>query len=215
MDITDMKLISEKMPTSLSNNNGVLIIPEGYKYCGSCEAVTPHKPIDNSNIYDCKICQFRLYNFDNNCPNCGWEEPEDGMLYYDETVHHRGCHCERKEWKGENLIGQICNHYSSIADMVVDEFYKSWMKPALDRGSYSLPKDKEWYDKNQHLKKRWREMKDLKCGCPTYRVYCNTHVINYSSHYYPSMDCMNAMEWYYDVRCPICGFIFNINDSNC
>jgi hypothetical protein len=89
------------------------------------------------------------------------------------------------------------------------------MQTAPDKDGYALPRDREWYDKNKHLKKRWDEIKNMKCGCPTYRVYNDPHVINYSFRYYASMDCMNAAEWNYDIRCPICGEIFHVWDSNC
>lgn len=218
-DLKNIKIKKEKsLPESLdARKDGVLILPEGYRYCAECVLITPHDLIDKRwyNKYQCKLCGYTSGDGYNDCPNCGWEEPEDGLLFHDVTIHNPGCHCEAKEWERENLIGQIYSSHYSIAGYVADQFYRSWMKPAPDRGSYCLPKDKEWYDKNQHLKKRWREMKEMKCGCPTFRVYDNTHVINYSSRYYPSMDCMNAIEWDYDVRCPICGEIYHINDTNC
>ena len=69
--------------------------------------------------------------------------------------------------------------------------------------------------KCEEIKNTLKEKNMLKCSCPIMTVYPVTNIYNYRSGYYASMDCSNAMEWHYDVRCPICGDIFHVSDTNC
>ena len=174
----------------IKNDKHILIVPEGYKYCMDCEALTPHQ--ENSyHIFHCKICDNSIYYCDN-CPNCGWEPPElDGPDYYNITVHQPGCHFnENSNELDDNPDTTIFNsYYNSIASRIFFEFKEN----------------------NPHLNLE----EDIECGCPKYVIYTNLHIFNYISRSIYSMDCSNAIEWSYDIRCPICGEIYQVCDSNC
>lgn len=54
------------------------------------------------------------------------------------------------------------------------------------------------------------------CDCPEVDAYPVQHIFNYSrtpAHW--NMECPNAMEWSYDVMCPICNYVFEVDDGNC
>lgn len=53
------------------------------------------------------------------------------------------------------------------------------------------------------------------CDCPTEVVYLTPHIFNEWSRSVFSMDCYNAMAWGADIRCPICGTIFDYETDNC
>jgi len=51
------------------DENGILKMPEGYKYCRDCKALTPYQKIKENDI--CIVCGY--YATDATCDNCGYE----------------------------------------------------------------------------------------------------------------------------------------------
>ena len=164
-------------------------IPKGYRWCEHCEALTPQE-WGYSQTSHCKIC----HSFNSGicvCPNCGAEEEELGPESVDIHVHHEGCHFQDE--KPEDGM-YFHSFYASHAEKILYEFIKS----------------------NKGLPALWiKEQKALECGCPRYKVFRHLNIYNYTSGSYYSQDCMNAIEWSYDRRCPICGLVYFVSDSNC
>lgn len=54
------------------------------------------------------------------------------------------------------------------------------------------------------------------CDCPEVDCYSVPHIFNYltSSAYY-NTECFGAMNWSYEIRCPICYTVFEVEDGNC
>jgi len=208
--------MNKKSYPELTVKEGVVQVPEGYRWCGSCEALTVHEK-DDWHSFDCIVCGVCNYP-DNGCPNCGASDPlEDDPGGVEEvTLHHKGCHCndiDRFVVDGDE--DWWINRCLSEARRVAYEFKRDWMKPAPDRVSYMLPRDREWYDKHSKLKRVWEEAYLVKCGCPRTTIFRNINVYNYNSYPVYSMDCMNAIEWDYTVRCSVCGYIYEVHDGNC
>lgn len=212
MSLFDKK---DKIAPLQFDESGVSIIPKGYKWCEECAALTPHIPNENNPTWwhDCVICGEHSSLAVYSCPNCGKEEEESYLEEVEVIVHLDGCHCA-----DESKIEGYITHYftNNLAEQILTDFRESWMQQVPDRGSYSLPRDKVWYEKNQHLKKRLQEYeKQFVCGCPRYYIYPNINQIIVNQQYVYSLDCMNAMEWDCIIRCPICGFIYEYSTGNC
>jgi len=172
-------------------------VPEGYMWCSDCNALTPHTKGQFS--HSCVICGNSIYS-DQNCPNCGWEEPEDTPpLQHEIILHGTGCHCdpmwyestdddvcEMRFYPGDNLANMILLNFTGIE-----------------------------YANHHRIKKTLKRINMLECSCPRVTVYPVTNIYNYSSGYVWSDACSNAMEWSYDIRCPICGEVFDVADGNC
>jgi hypothetical protein len=178
------------------------VVPKGYKWCSDCKALTPHYK-DYSHYTSCKVCGNS--NYGNGCHNCGWEEPEEDMqLEVEVTVHGHGCHCDH-DWMfdpdDEDSHRSIYTH----AEKVLNDFLSQYR----DLG-YMRPDPKK-----AAIKKILEDKNMLKCSCPRMIVYPVTNIYNFHGGYYASMDCMNAYEWSYDVRCPVCGDVFEVSDTNC
>jgi hypothetical protein len=57
---------------------------------------------------------------------------------------------------------------------------------------------------------------EFDCNCPEVDCYPIQNIFNYSStpaHW--NMECSNAMEWSYEIMCPICNEVFEVDDGNC
>ena len=182
-------------------------IPEGYRWCDECNALTPIRP-GFAGGWHCIICGS--YNSGIiACPNCGAEETEELFSEDVVTVHQPGCHRDCVEEEGYLWIGDW-------ADDILNKFRPDFMRPAPYRGTYMLPRDKEWYDENRRLTKLLEEHDEkFQCGCPRYTTYRNINQMMVASGYGHGMDCMNDMWWEYRVRCRICGFIYEASDSSC
>lgn len=54
------------------------------------------------------------------------------------------------------------------------------------------------------------------CTCPEVDCYCVVNCWNYSERSITyHLDCYDAIEWSYEVICPICNNIFFVDDGNC
>lgn len=60
----------------------------------------------------------------------------------------------------------------------------------------------------------WQYIEE-KCDCPEVVAYPIQNIFNYKSENVFSMDCYNAVEWSYEIMCPICNEIFEVQDGNC
>lgn len=188
---------------------GHTIIPDGYKWCEGCEALTPYHKKDRWGSYRCQVCDdFSTGMIE--CPNCGCEENEDCCESHIVTKHHDGCHQKREE---------DSNGYESLysyADALFREFKSDFMikSPAPDRGSYCLPDDQEWYDKNRALNKLLSNYKkDTECNCPQFLIYQNINQIVTHSGSGFNGD-YTEYWWEYKARCRICGLIYENGDSS-
>ncbi len=182
--------------------NTPFAIPKGYLWCEECKALTPH--FKGTYSKSCVICGDSKYS-DQNCPNCGWEEPEDQKpLQHEVIIHGSGCHCNCEWMFDADDYDSFRSCYSHAEDILKDFLsqYKdlSYMRPDPIKAK---------------IKKILEDKNMLECSCPRVIVYPITNIYNYSSGYIWSDSCSNAMEWTYDVRCPICGEIFNVSDTNC
>lgn len=200
------------------HKKGYTIIPEGYKFCHACDALTPHnKKNDPFDSIRCCVCDNAQYG---GCPNCGADNDEELVESGIVIKHHSGCHCiERsgEEVEETNTCLDVIKYsWMSWAERIIFEFKKDYLKPAPDRGSYVLSKDNEWYYKNRKLNLQLSNHNDkFKCGCPRFTIYRNINAILLESHSYPSQNCSYA-EWYkYKTRCMECGFIYISEDDSC
>lgn len=202
------------MGNPVVNSKGELQIPEGYFWCSDCEALTPHEKGTFS--HECVICGNSLAY--SRCPNCGAPEPEeDGDFEQEVTLHHPGCHCQHDYDDGgdSDEIRYVALSYMSWAEHLCYSFERQWMSPFPNRSSYSLPKDREWYNGYVRLHNQYQAAYKVRCGCPRVTIYRVTGIFNYECHSVMSMDCMNAQEWSYDVRCKVCGEVYGVADGNC
>ncbi len=187
------------------NNIGQTIIPEGYKWCHGCEALTPYTP-DNTFLgsYRCAICD----NYSTGmieCPKCGCEESEDCTETTEVIRHRDGCHDEDDPDEDWNLY--------THADIVLREFRSDFMRPCPDRGSYCLPDDQVWYNENRRLNGLLRDHKKrTECGCPRFTIYRNINQIVLDSGSCGTQD-GTSYWWEYKVRCRVCGFVYENGDS--
>ncbi len=190
------------------NKKGHTIIPDGYKWCEACEALTPYYKKDRWGSYRCQVCD----NFSTGmieCPNCGCEENEDCCESHVVTKHHDGCHQKREESENGLLL---YSHAEDIFREFKSEFM--WKSPAPDRGSYCLPRDDEWYDENKFLHKKLKDYEErTKCECPKFTIYSviNQIVIDSGSGFNGDY---TDYWWRYKVRCRVCGFIYENSGSS-
>lgn len=177
-------------------------VPKGYKYCSDCKALTPHEE-DKHRHSSCVICGSAIYSY-NNCPNCGWEDPDnEESLEQEITLHNPGCHCDPLTFSDVEDMCESSNDRIVLREFLTDRYgrYKDDHHKIVD--NYHKVVD---YLKSINL---------YDCSCPRVTIYPITNVYNYECHPVFSMDCCNALEWSYDVRCPICGEVFDVSDSNC
>ncbi len=166
-------------------------IPEGYEWCEECQLLTPHGPDFWSNS-SCGVCGNTKYS--EGCPNCGWSEPEDwDPDQVDVPLHGDGCH----------LFEYYPNDFDHEAENVRDQHFR-W----LNRLRAYWP---HRYDPLTRL----QEMGLWDCSCPRVECFRQPMRFGYKQWYGHGMDCSNHIEWAYNVRCPICGEVFDVSDSNC
>lgn len=178
------------------DENGVAIIPEGYKWCVECIALTPQN-FDKWSSY-CKVCGCREIRNSMDCPNCGYPEPDDGPICSDEQGHLPGCHFNEYEYGEETDDGLYSRIFKVRAKIIFEEFVKG-LSPSRFR-----------------VIEKWiKEQREKKCDCPEFRVFPFPNIHNYKVRSVFSMDCMNAVEWSFNVRCEKCGYIYDVEDGNC
>jgi hypothetical protein len=150
-------------------DNYIVKVPEGYKYCPECNLLTPHsayyipwrEPI-------CDICGYYDLEYAK-CPNCGWNHDPDRDLYPRSIMvkkHRENCEALKQETKEDEI---------------------------------------------QPL----HSLRDYDCDCPEVECYSVPHIFNYHEWQPYHLDCYNALEWSYEVRCPICYTVFDVQDGNC
>jgi hypothetical protein len=180
-------------------------IPEGYKWCSACEALTPHTK-DKHWHYHCVICDN--VEFGDCCPNCGCPAPEIEQSTQEVVLHHKGCHFGWEDVQDIGSYDQVLfvDFYDSLADRIANEFFEAnfstWMMN---------PSDPEFIRRTRIRK----EVQKVTCSCPHVTIYLQPYIFNYVSYPVFSMDCYNAIDWSYDVRCKICGCIYGVTDGNC
>lgn len=186
------------------NELGQTEVPDGYKWCHECGALTPHNPEKGyGRSSRCMVCDCYKTGI-LECPNCGCDEEEDYASSYTVVRHHKGCHRD----SGDRIYSHAHN--------VLHEFKRDFMRPAPDRGTYSLPRDQEWYGHNKKLRKIISDHdKRFECGCPRFEVFRCINQVVIEGNSYASMDCSNAHWWRYQVRCPICGLIYEGEGDSC
>lgn len=204
--------LKNNKPKKIVDAKGNVTIPENYKWCHVCQALTPSKKAGPEQIFakeECIVCGEGRNTIFDSCPKCSWYEEGGDLSEYDIIIiHHEGCHCQINDNDDAFL-------FYTHAQEIARSFKEDWLKPAPERCSYSLPKDKEWHNLHTRLMRQWLLAYEQECGCSRYFIYRNTHTFNFKSWTYPSMDCYNAQEWSYDIKCPICGTIFTAQDGNC
>lgn len=186
------------------DERGNTIIPEGYKWCQNCEALTPHKEKREWFIeFHCEVCGHEIYS-SLACPKCGCMESEDFCEPAIIIRHREPCH-------DNDMDGFIANSYS---DSIMQQFAREFMKSAPDRSSYILPRDEEWYFKNRRLHQQLDEYeKRTKCRCPRFIIYRNINQTIVESHSYFNGD--YVCHWgKYKVKCRICGYFYEREDSD-
>jgi hypothetical protein len=186
------------------NEQGQTVIPDGYRWCNNCEALTPHRDHNVfSGDYICEVCGST--NYSPSCPKCGCDESEDFCEPKMVIRHHKGCH---------DIIEDDDEGYSlySYSGVLFRDFEYDFMKKCPNRGSYTLPRDQDWYDKNQRLKRMLKEYKErTKCQCPRFVIYQDINqIVTDGGSYYAG----ETVHWFeYKVRCRICGHIYENGDS--
>lgn len=177
-------------------------VPKEYRWCSECDRLTPHEKGPHSWNIICVVCGNDSHAIDH-CPNCGWVVPDE---YHEEDpvqdtkIHRPGCHCIPFFDYDEDDVLWFYKRFEGMGDtwaeIVAHQFYKD-NKGAPGAG------------------KIYRE--HVECGCPTVKTYTRFHMGTFNHWGGPvaSMDCMNAMEWGWTTRCPICGAIWDYGDGNC
>jgi hypothetical protein len=175
------------------SKDGYINIPKGYLWCNECDALTPHKKLDDASFSwqedyrTCVICDRTVEFEQEDCPECGWrymnyEDPPEHNV----QVHHPGCHYNDEELNDECFYST--NLYSH-AESVWDEFIRRNFQ--------------------------FRNVKEIKCSCPTYEIITDAYCYHSVSGYGSGMDCYDDRWWTLYIRCPICGELFEINDGSC
>jgi hypothetical protein len=162
-------------------------VPEGYLWCEYCNALTPHDDGHYSWSKECVICGNSTSIDLDECPNCAWSPPEDISPEYEEIIHGDGCHCQ-----------------IDFSDSF--EIYNDAQKVLKDFPDNIL---------NFNVENRLNELNLLECSCKRVIIISTTNIYNYKSYPVWSDACSNAIEWSYDVRCPICGQVYEVSDGNC
>ena len=204
------------------DNNNATIVPEHYWWCSECDALTPHKYISKEDRdfpwikWQCEICGFEPFDLEFGCPNCGYPEPEEpGPITI--VVHGSGCHF-KEERDDEGLISLDLPQ----AEFIMSQFERSWermrrrMFPNNFRwGCESWCGSDPGLKLNQKLKNLIHREQKRTCKCLRKVIYPMLNIHNFSIWSAPHLECSNAAEWAYDVRCEKCGFWYDRQDGNC
>ena len=172
---------------------GYVDIPKGYLWCQECDALTPHEKSNDisfswqEDYRTCVICESVIIFDDSDCPKCGWRYINyENPREHTIQVHHLGCHYNEVNRDEEDIT------YSfgySHAESVWNEFIR-----------YNF---------------QFKDIEEIKCDCPEYKVYPDPYCYNSDGGYGPGMICYNERWWILYIRCPICGERFEIEDGNC
>lgn len=93
---------------------------------------------------------------------------------------------------------------------------------SCDNCGYEHDFDKECIPETINVKQHYldcpvvKDPKCLRCDCPEVKAYTVNPIFNYRSwdaHW--QTECSNAKEWYYEVVCPICFNVFEVEGGNC
>lgn len=178
-------------------------IPEGYLYCNCCCCFTRHVEARFGGK-TCAVCGTSKYGPDQ-CDHCGYEFGENINERQTRTVklHRSGCHCgdmgkvENGEWV-EDWDGNVS--------------YDEWMLQTFICQLRASDHRCHIYDPRilPKLPDNLRE-----CGCPEETVYEVPVTVAFSVRPGDTFVCVNAMEWDYSLRCPICGHVSEFSDGNC
>lgn len=220
-DINTIKLLQDVI-TNFNNinvhwnkdehNKLTLIIPNGYKYCNECKVFSPHVETSKHVLY-CDVCETEK-NMYYTCDHCGYDFSENGMsdplenlssYSYEVTVHHPGCHLAHTF---KDPIKQFDEYLFNSGHIHFD------LNSYGNRLLYKFIKNMTKEDKIK-LAGRLQEECLLKCGCPSLMVIPPNSIVSYNEYHVTSFDCSNALEWDYELRCPICGEINEFSDGNC
>jgi hypothetical protein len=168
-------------------------MPDNYLYCNDCDGYTPHD-ITSKHIIECMVCGN--YRHEHKCCSCGFEFPDELFKepYYVQ-IHNSGCHYNYY-YKQIDLYSTIEFNINNYCNEVLYEFIKNNKNVLYD------------YNKIKHHL-------NIECGCPKMIVYPHSFVSNYDVRSEYSLDCYDARSWDYDLRCPICGELTHVSDSNC
>lgn len=202
---TAMETAIHQLESFISVANTPFEVPKGYLWCESCQALTRHEESTYSWNRDCQVC-FNSTNISGDCcDNCGWNSPDEiESPTHNVIIHNPGCHCDPKCFHYDDEEEYAIGFNNTHADQILDDFLSGF------------PHEFIYKDKRATLiKKRLREMNLLECSCPQETIYTVTNLYNYSCESVWSDSCSNAVEWSYDVRCPICGNVFQVCDGNC
>lgn len=193
-----------KMKNLTFNSLGQTVIPEGYKWCSQCEALTPYIPDgDLLSSYRCAVCDSFSTGFCE-CPKCGCGESEDYARQIEVIKHRDGCHYE---WSAKD--GSMYSH----AEIVFREFADDFLKSVPNKIFFGLPGEQELREREKRLRDKLEQYKErTKCECPRYKIYrdINQIVTRNGSSATPDG---TYYWWTVDVRCPICGFVYENNES--
>ena len=186
-----LNLLEENEPSEdlVIDETGKVTLPEGYLWCMDCGAATPHTKGTTYSSYTCNICGRGKYS-ESGCPNCGWEPEEELKSSKMYVIRH----------------SEDCSEFKKIQEWEKKEgefgFLDDRVKPLIRK--IRVPVEEIEYIVGKR-----------KCDCPYDIIYPCLNVFNYDSWAGNTMDCYGARDWSYDVRCPICGEVFEIQDGNC
>ncbi len=191
-----------------------LLIPSGYEYCQECKCFTPHITDTTTFQYTeqhiCEVCDHTK-DWDNTCEHCGNDmgEPEDHFAHensYYKKKHHSGCHCIVEYGNDDDHYFDKMNGWCGSIYLINDTHVSKILSEFIEDLS------------NLDLLRFGSELKNannIECGCPVIEVLPVNNIASYHTHNVYSPDCSNAMDWDYELRCPICGELKYYEDSNC
>jgi hypothetical protein len=174
--------------------DGYVKIRKGYLWCDDCGAFTPHEKIDNPFTWQedhrtCMICDKTIEFDDQDCPKCGWRYIQyEDMSETNVKVHRHGCHYNDDKWNDDG-----------------DCFY----------GTNAYPEAERIWRKFIAQNFQFKDVKEIKCACPEYKIYQDPYCYASRGGYGHGFDCYNEQWWVLNIRCPICGERFEIEDGNC
>jgi hypothetical protein len=209
-------------------SNYIPILPDGYRYCSNCDRFTPYYEDDTGYMKKsvCRVCEHETYT-EYMC-ECGHDFDIEG--FYDsypetEIIHGAGCHnfpeVHEDYYNDDDKVFReyktvMSNQYGyqhlriyarSYADVILGEFLESlsnWDILKLEKQLHNILGTGIGFNERNHG-----------CNCEEVKVFKVDHCVQYNSRYVYSMDCMNAMEWDFTLKCPICGRLMEHWDGNC
>lgn len=114
----------------------VFVVPEGYKWCKDCEALTPQVKVEDAVFegeFTCVVCGI-THAFDYwNCDNCGWEHDPDNDIGPDPKVKAHTLECLAEDDTICECPEVVIYPWTKIRN------YKSWAGRGFD-----CPNELEW-----------------------------------------------------------------------